>query len=131
MSLLHRALVVYLISLDPVPSSLFLFPHIPTSSIPVFVLVFCCIIFLFVSVFFEFFCSFCRSSIRWFRCPPPIAGLFSRPHHNQLPPCSSLYGVSVHTISFFPCISFCLYSVLLLLFFLYFICYLLVIMLWP
>jgi hypothetical protein len=31
---------------------------------------------------------------------------------------------------FFPCISFCLYSVMLLFFSLYFICYLLVIMLW-
>jgi hypothetical protein len=89
------------------------------------------IFFLSISVFFEYFCSFCRSSPRRFRCPPSIAELLLRPYRDELPPCSSLYGVNVHAIGFFPCISFCLYSVMLLFFSLYFICYLLVIMLWP
>jgi hypothetical protein len=108
------------------------FSSSPASSIPVFVLVFCCITFLsvyvfFVFFFFFFFCSFYRSSPRWFRCPPSIAGLLSRPHRDELPLCSSLYGVNVHAIGFFPCISFCLFSVMLLFFSLYFVCYLLVI----
>jgi hypothetical protein len=117
-SLSHRTLVVYLMSLDPVPLSLFLIPRLLHSS---FCLVFCYITFLFVSVFFEFFCSFCRSSPRQFRCPPSIVELLSRPHCDELPPCSSLYGVNIHAIGFFSCISFCLYSVMLLLFSLYFI----------
>jgi hypothetical protein len=66
---------------------------------------------------FEFFCSFCRSSSRRFHCPLSIAMLLSRPHCDELPPCSSLYGVNVHAIDFFPCISFCLYSIMLLFFF--------------
>jgi hypothetical protein len=117
-SLSHRVLVVYLMSLDPVPLSLFLIPRLLH---PGFCLVFCCITFLSVSVFFEFFCSFCRSSPRQFRCPPSITELLSHPHRDELPPCSSLYEVNVHAIGFFPCISFCLYSVMLLFFSLYFI----------
>ena len=115
----------------PRPDALHPFSSSLASSILVFVLVFCCITFLSISVFFGvfFFFSFCRSSPRRFRCPPSIAGLFSRPHHDELPPCSSLYGVNVHTIGFFPCISFCLYSIMLFLFSLYFVCYFLVIML--
>ena len=57
---------------------------------------------------FWVFCSFCRSSPYWFRCPPSTIGLFSRPHHDELPPCSSLYWVSVYTIGFFPYIFFLL-----------------------
>jgi hypothetical protein len=124
----HRVLVVYLMSLDPVPPFLFLIPRLLH---PDFVLVFCYITFLFISVFFEFFCNFCRSSPRWFRCPPSIPELLLHPHCDELSSCSSLYGVNVHAIGFFTCISFCLYSVMLLFFSLYFICYLLVIMLWP
>jgi hypothetical protein len=115
-------------SLDPVPPFLFLIPRLLH---PDFVLVFCYITFLSISVFFEFFYSFCRSSLRWFRCPPSIPELLLHPHHDELPSCSSLYGVNVHAIGFFPCIYFCLYSVMLLFFSLYFFCYLLVIMLWP
>jgi hypothetical protein len=115
-------------SLDPVPPSLLLIPRLLHPGFCFGVLLY---FFLSVSVFFEFFCSFCRSSPRRFRCPPSIAELLSRPHRDELPPCSSLYGVNVHAIGFFPCISFCLYSVMLLFFSLYFICYLLVIMLWP
>jgi hypothetical protein len=127
-SLSHRALVVYLMSLDPVPLSLLLIPRLLHPGFCFGVLLY---FFLSVSVFFEFFCSFCRSSSHQFRCPPSIAELLSCPHHDELPPCSSLYEVNVHTIGFFPCISFYLYSVMLLSFTLYFICYLLVIMLWP
>jgi hypothetical protein len=72
---------------------------------------------------------FCQSSPRRFRCPSSTTGLFSRPHRNEFPPCSSLYGVSVHAIGLFPSISFSFYLVQLLFFFLYFVCYLLAIML--
>ena len=75
--------------------------------------------------------SIVRSSPRRFCCPPSIVELFARPHRDELPPCSPLYGVNVHAIGLFLCISFCLYSVLLFFFSLYFVCYLLVIMLWP
>ena len=126
----HRTLVVYFMSLDPMPPIPFPFPPPPPSRYLFWcfgVLLFC----LFLCFLNYFFCNFCRSSPRPFRCPPSIVGLFSRPHCDELPPYSSLYGVSVHTIGFFPCISFCLYSILLLFFSLYFVCYLLVIMLWP
>jgi hypothetical protein len=86
----------------PVP-----FPH-PRLLHPDFVLVFCYITFLSIYVFFEFFCSFCRSSLRWFRCPSSIPELLLHPHRDELPSCSSLYGVNVHAIGFFPCISFLL-----------------------
>jgi hypothetical protein len=116
---LHRTLIVYLMSLDLVPPSLFLFPCLLHLSICFGVLLY---YFLFVSVFFwVFFFFFFAIS----------AGLFLCLHHDKLPPCSSLYRVSVHAISFFPCISFCLYSVLLFFFSLYFVCYLLVTMFWP
>jgi hypothetical protein len=72
MSFSHWTLVVYLMSLDPVPLSLFLIPRLLHYS---FCLVFCCITFMSISVFFEFFCSFCRSSSRQFRCPPSIVEL--------------------------------------------------------
>jgi hypothetical protein len=120
-------LVVYLMSLDPVPPSLFLTP----SSIPIFVLVFCRITFLSVSVFFEFFCSFCRSSPHRFCCPSSIAELLLRPHRDELPPCSSLYGVNVHVIGFFLCIFFLLVFSYVAFLFPVFHCYLLIIMLWP
>jgi hypothetical protein len=99
----------------PVP-----FPHLlPLSSWFLFwcfaVLLFC----LFLC-FLSFFYSFCRSSPRQFCYPPSIAELLSLPHRDELPPCSSLYGVNVHMIDFFPCISFCLYSIMLLFFSLYF-----------
>jgi hypothetical protein len=105
--------------------SLFLFPRLLHPGIlfwcfDVFLL---CLFLCFLGFFLQF--------LRRFRCPTSIAGLFSCPHHNELPQCSSLYGVNVHAISFFSCISFCLYSILLLFFSMYFICYLLVIMLWP
>jgi hypothetical protein len=109
----------------PIPS------HPPPSPSRFLFWCFAVFFFLSVSVFFEFFCSSCRSFPRQFRCPPSIVELHSRPQCNELPSCSSLYGVNVHAIGFFPCISFCLYSVMLLFFSLYFICYLLVIMLWP
>ena len=46
---------------------------------PIFVLVFCCIAFLSVFVFFWVFCNFCQSSPCRFHCPPSTVGLFSRP----------------------------------------------------
>jgi hypothetical protein len=102
------------------------------SFIPILFLLFYCITFRSVSVFFFFFFgSFYRSSPCRFRCLPSIAWLFSCPYHDELPPCFSLYGVNALAIGFFPYISFCLYSVLLLFFSLYFVCYLLVIMILP
>jgi hypothetical protein len=115
-------------SLDPVPPSLLLIPRLLHLDFCFGVLLY---FFLSVSVFFEFFCSFYQSSPRRFRCPRSITELLSHPHRDELPSCYSLYGVNVHAIGFFPCISFCLYSVMLLFFSLYFICYLLVIILWP
>jgi hypothetical protein len=103
----------------------------PASFISIFCFGVLLITFMFVFVFYEFFGSFCRSSPRRFRCLPSIAELLSHPHRDELPPYSFLYEVNVHAIGFFPCISFCLYSVTLLFFSLHFICYLLVIMLWP
>ena len=38
----------------------------------------------------------------------PLLGFFCAPHRDNLPSCFSLYEVSVHTISFFPCIFFLL-----------------------
>jgi hypothetical protein len=134
MFLSYRTLVVYLMSLDPVPAVPF--PLLPPP--PSQFLFWCFAIFLFSLFlcflgffFFFFFCSFCRSSPRRFHCPPSIARLFSCPHRDELPSCSSLYRINIHVIGFFPCISFCLYSVMLLFFSLYFVCYLLIIILWP
>jgi hypothetical protein len=84
------------------------------SSILVFVWYFAVLLFCLFLCFFEFFCSFCRSSPRQFRCPLSIVELLSRLHCDELP-------LNVHAIGFFSCISFCLYSVMLLLFSLYFI----------
>jgi hypothetical protein len=111
-SLSYRTLVVYLMSLDPVPPSLLLIPRLLHPGFCFGVLLY---FFMSVSVFFEFFCSFCRSFPRRFRCPPSIAELLSRPHRDELPPCSSLYGVNVHMIGFFPyiffaCIQLCCFS---------------------
>jgi hypothetical protein len=117
------------------------------SSIPIFVLVFHCITFLFVCGFlvfwffffgFFFFFFFFAVSTNLFHASfaalRPLLGFFRAPtatsfHCALLPLYSSLYGVSVYVICFFPCSSFYLYSVLLLFFSLYFVCYLLVIML--
>jgi hypothetical protein len=115
----------------PRPGALVPSPHPPPTTSRFLFWCFAVFFFCLFLCFLSFFCSFCRSSPRRFRCPPSIAELLSRPHRDELPPCSSLYGVNVHAIGFFPCISFCLYSVMLLFFSLYFICYLLVIMLWP
>jgi hypothetical protein len=115
----------------PRPSAPVPFPHPPPPPSRFLFWCFAVLLFCLFLCFLSFFCSFCRSSPRRFRCPPSIAKLLSRPHCDELPPCSSLYRVNVHAIGFFPCISFCLYSVILLFFSLYFICYLLVIMLWP
>jgi hypothetical protein len=95
----------------------------PASSIPVFVLVFCCITFLYVFVFFAVSADLLLIGFTALR---PLLGFFHAPtttsfHHTLL--CTG----STYTRS----ISFCLYSVMLLFFSLYFVCYLLVIMLWP
>jgi hypothetical protein len=120
-SLSHLALVVYLMSLNPMPLSIFLFPRLLH---PGFVLMY--YFFLFFVFFLQFLLIFSASvSLPFIHC-----WAFLCPHRNELPPYSSLYGFNVHAIGFFPCISFCLYSVLLLFFSLYFVCYLLVIMLW-
>jgi hypothetical protein len=110
----------------PVP-----FPHLPPPPSRFLFWCFDVLLFCLFLYFLSFFCNFCQSSPCQFRCSLSIAELLSRPHRNELPPCSSLYEVNVHAIGFFPCISFCLYSIMLLFFSLYFICYLLVIMLWP
>jgi hypothetical protein len=98
-----------------------------------FVLVFYCITFLFVSVFyvfFEFFCIF----LPIFSAPVslpfrPLLGFFRAPTVTSFHRALLCTRVNVHAIDFFPCISFSLYSIMLLFFSLYFICYLLVIML--
>jgi hypothetical protein len=98
------------------------FSSSPVSSVLVFVLVFCCITFLFVSVFF---CSFCRSSPRQFRCFYPLLGFFRTPtatsFHRALLctgsansrsvsfpvflfACIQLYFFSFHCISFVICL---------------------------
>jgi hypothetical protein len=141
MSFSHWALVVYLMSLNPVPPVPFPLPP-PHPSRYLFwcfaVLLLCLFLcflgflgFFFFFFFFFFFLQFMPIFSAPVSLPSVHCWLFSRPHRYELPPCSSLYGVSVHAIGFFPCISFCLYSVLLLFFSLYFVCYLLVIMLWP
>jgi hypothetical protein len=109
----------------PRPGAPIPFPHPPPPPIPFFVWCFTvllfCLFLCFLSFFFFFFFIFCRSSPHQFRCPPSIAKLLLCPHCDELPPCSSLYRINVHAIGFFPCIFFCLYSVMLLFFSLYFI----------
>jgi hypothetical protein len=87
--------------------------------------------FFYVCFCFFFFFFLLLLLLLLFHCPPSIAELLSRPYSGELSLCSSLYRVNIHAIDLFSCISFCLYSVMLLFFSLYFICYLFVIMLWP
>jgi hypothetical protein len=63
----------------PRPGALSLF-LIPRLLHPGFCFGVCCITFLSISMFFEFFLSLCRSSPHRFRCPPSIAELLSHPH---------------------------------------------------
>jgi hypothetical protein len=76
-SLSHRAIVVYLMFLDlmfPIP-----FPLHPSSSIPVFVLVFCCIIFLSVLCFLGYFAVSADLLRAGFAALRPLLGFFPSP----------------------------------------------------
>jgi hypothetical protein len=114
----------------PRPGASVPFPHLPPlPSRFLFwcfdVLLFC--LFLYFLSFFAISANLLRAS---FAALNPLLSFFRAPtatnFHRAL-----LCTRNVHAIGFFPCISFCLYSIILLFFSLYFICYLLVIMLWP
>jgi hypothetical protein len=86
----------------------------------VFVLVFCCIAFLYVSMFFGFFAISVDLLCAGFVALRPLSGFFCAPttanFHRALLCMGSAYTRSVS----FPIFLFCLYSILLLLFSLYF-----------
>jgi hypothetical protein len=107
------------------------FSSSPASSIPVFVLVFCYITFLSVSVFFGFFYSFGDLLCTDFATLRPLLGFFRAPtmtsFYRALLCMGSTYMRSVFfSVFLFTCIQFYCFF-----FSLHFICYLLVIMLWP
>jgi hypothetical protein len=109
MSLSHQTLVVYLMSLDPVPPSLFLIPCFLHSS---FCLVFCCITFLSVCVFLSFFAVSADLLRASFAALRPLLSFFRAPtatsFHRALLCTGSTYTRSVSfPVFLFTCIQLC------------------------
>jgi hypothetical protein len=107
------------------------FSSSPASSIPVFVLVFCCITFFLFLCFLGFFVVFADLLCVGFTVLRSLLGFFrtltATSFHLALLCMGSAYTRSVSfPVFLFACIQFCC-----LFFSLYFVCYLIVIILWP